>query len=240
MSEHPTLDPKVIRKKLRKFNKDFALYRKRLEQYFGPEAAESLQDQAFAYYRDLLPQTPRFEGRGNIFNLVLTGNAMVVAFHKAMRDAGHPVIESARIVYEVVEEMHLSIPRPLRWLMRQFIFSRRFLSIAKRSSEHVADHPMGWTIEYARGDGKTSDLFFACSRCGVIRYYQTHGVEEMAQYCNIVDYVQGRVLGLGLVNPDNIGQGDPVCRELMKRGRETPIPKNLREVVQYDMTKGPA
>ena len=35
---------------------------------------------------------------------------------------------------------------------------------------------------------------------------------------------------LGLQNPDNLGQGDNVCREFFKRGRETRLPENLASI----------
>ena len=37
-------------------------------------------------------------------------------------------------------------------------------------------------------------------------------------------------------NPQNIGQGDSVCCEYMKKGRFTEVPENLLEIVNYDIT----
>jgi len=62
----------------------------------------------------------------------------------------------------------------------------------------------------------------------VIKYYKRHGAEELAQYCNYVDYIQSKAFGMGMRNPKHLGLGDDVCCQYMKRGRETVVPDNLK------------
>ena len=94
----------------------------------------------------------------------------------------------------------------------------------------MSNHPEGWKIDYRTGDGETCDWFFECSECGVVNYMRKHGAEGLAPYCNYVDFIQSRAFGLGMRNPDNIGQGGSACREYFKRGRETSLPENLASI----------
>ena len=60
--------------------------------------------------------------------------------------ASKAVEETTKIVYELTEETHRSIPKPLHWLLRKFMFSPIFLKIAQSSSKNVFDHPDSWKI----------------------------------------------------------------------------------------------
>jgi len=81
--------------------------------------------------------------------------------------------------------------------------------------------PEGRRIDYQSGDGETCEWLSGCSECGA---------EELAAYCTYIDFIQSRAFGLGMQNPQNIGQGSSVCREYFKQGRETCLPENLTSI----------
>ena len=157
---------------------------------------------------------------------------MIVAFYKSMRAHGKTADESIRILFALTEDSYDSMATIFRRLARKVVFSRFFFWIVKRPAEKVRNHPEGWKIDYKKGDGKTSDWYFECYECGVIIYYKKHGAEELAPYCNFIDYIQSRIIGMGMHNPKNIGQGDRICCEYMKAGRETVVPDNLRKYTE--------
>lgn len=224
------LSEKAIQKQLDKFEKSFRPYREKLVEYYGDEFAEKVMAETRAEYGKILPETPAFPGRINIFNMVMGINTRIVSFHKAMLANGKTVEDTGRILFELAENEHEAIPRPVRWIVKKVMFSPLFLKVTRSSAKKVHDHAGGWKIDYQKGDGEVSDWYFDCKECGVIKYFKRHGVEELGQYCNYVDYIQSRVFGLGLHNPKNIGQGDDVCIEYFKQGRETVLPDNLKGI----------
>jgi hypothetical protein len=224
------LSPSAVQKKLKQFDKSFKPYRQKLIQYYGDDLARQITEQTRIEYERLLPETPQFDGSVNVFNWAMGVNVLIVAFYRSMKANGNTTEDVIRILFQVSEDSHRSMPSVARWLARKFVFSRIFFWIVRRSSDKVRNHPEGWKIDYKKGDGKTSDWYFECHGCGVIKYYEKHGVEELAPYCNYIDYIQSHALGMGMQNPKNIGQGDEKCCEYMKEGRETLLPDNLKEV----------
>jgi len=220
-----------VRKLLRRFHKQFKPYRVKLVEQYGEDSALGITQQTLKEYTLLLPQTPQFKGRFNLFNWVIVLNALIVALFKAMKADGKSPEETAKLLYEVSEESHRSMPSLVRWVGSKAFFSRFFLKFAQRSANQVRDHPQGWKIDYRRSDTHGCDWSFECSECGVIKYFHQHGADDLAPYCNYVDFIQSRAFGLGMENPQNIGQGDGVCRELFKKGRETRVPANLKSIV---------
>ncbi|NQT72257.1 MAG: L-2-amino-thiazoline-4-carboxylic acid hydrolase [Chloroflexi bacterium] len=224
------LSPSAVQKKLKKFDKSFKPYKQKLIQYYGDDLASKITEQTRNEYERLLPETPQFDGSVNVFNWAIGVNVLIVAFYRSMKTYGNTVEDVIRILIQVSEDSHGSIPTMVRWFARKFVFSRIFLRIVRRSAEKVRNHPEGWKIDYKKGDGKTSDWYFECHECGVIKYYEKHGAAELSPYCNYIDYIQSHVLGMGMHNPKNIGQGDEKCCEYMKEGRETSLPDNLAQV----------
>jgi len=227
----------TVRRRLRRFPRTFAPYRRLLVQRYGEERTPRLEGATRKEYAALLPETPRFPGRFNLFNAVVGYGALIVSLFRALRADGIGAEESAGVLYDVAERSFRPLPRPARWVARKLVFSPLFLRLAQTSARRVHDHPGGWAIDYRKGDGRTSDWCFECSRCGMVEYLRAHGAAELAPFCNYVDYLQSRAFGLGMQNPANIGQGDAVCREHFREGRETPVPDNLRALAYRESSR---
>ncbi|MHA2365550.1 MAG: hypothetical protein ACXAC7_16455 [Candidatus Hodarchaeales archaeon] len=225
------LSKKTIRKELKKFEKSFKPYKEKLEQKYSKDLAEKIMVQIHVEYEKILPQTPAFKGKINIFNAVILINAKVVSFHKAMITNGKTVDDTGKILSEIYEEEFNAFPGIIKFVARKVMFSRLWLRLTRSSAKKVYDHPEGWNIDYKKGDGKTSNWYFNCKECGVIKYFKRHNVEELGRYCNFVDYLQSDIFGLGLENPKRIGGGDDVCIEYFKQGRKTVLPDNLTDII---------
>ena len=63
--------------------------------------------------------------------------------------------------------------------------------------------PEGWIIDYRRGGRITCEWFFECSEC-VVKYFRKHGAGEPTAYCNYIDFIQSRALGLGMQNREQM------------------------------------
>jgi hypothetical protein len=228
MKQNTTLPAKRIQKALSRFDSSFKGIREMTIARYGEAYADQVMTQTRVEYEKLLPQVPYFAGRINIFNTVVIFNAQMVSFYKAMKANGKSAEEVVKMYFALNEKMHYAIPKPVRWLAQKFFFSSWFLFICQTSAKHVAGHSEGWQIQYKQGDGKQADWYFECQECGVIKFYQKHGVEELAQYCNFIDYIQSQAFGMGMQNPKNIGPGDEICVQYMKQNRETVLPDNLK------------
>ncbi|MEL6890922.1 MAG: hypothetical protein AAFP84_04960 [Actinomycetota bacterium] len=224
------LSARDVEKRARRFDKKFRKHRRLLTDRYGAAVARQITGDARREYPAVLRDTPKFAGRGNIFNWAIGENALIVAFHRAMTAAGKTADETIAIAYAVTERTYDAQPRVVRSLIRRIMFGRVFFATVRRSARLVGQHPEGWQVEYRQGDGVTSDWYFAVTECGVLKYYDKFEVPELAPYCNFVDYLQSRACGFGMQNPTNLGQGDATCVQLMKRDRETPVPANLEEL----------
>jgi hypothetical protein len=225
-------DKKNTNKQVKRFKKKFGKYSLKIAQYYGPEKAQQIERQTFDEYVKLLPEAPRFPGKFNIYNSIISLNVLLVAFYKAMVKYGHTVKETIRIAYEVFEDSN-AIPPFIRWVPRTILCTPFFRFYINYYGKIVSKHPEGWKIKYKKGDGKSSDLYFECHECGVIKYCKANDADELSKYCNCLDYVQSRIFGLGMSNPQNIGQGDRICCGYMKKGRATIVPDNLSEILDF-------
>ncbi len=232
MKTYNTLSQDKINKKIKKFDKTYKNYHKKMIIYYDKDFAEQIKQDTLKFYKEILPITPIFDGKTNI------GNTIGIAFYKAMKQAGKTLDDAVLISYEIADEAHNSIPKIMVWIIRGFIFSRMFLKRMNKSFAKMKDNPAGWKIEYKKADNKINDFYFHCTECGVIKYFNGCGVPELSRYCNFIDYIQGKAFGLGVQNPHNIGQGDAVCEEFMKRGRKTEVPENLVGLInKYETLK---
>ena len=238
MKTYSTLSQDKINKKIKKFNKTYKNYHNKMIKYYDEDFAEQIKKGTLKYYKEILPITPNFEGKTNIGNIIINGNTIGVAFYKAMKQAGKTLDDAVLISYEIADDAHNSIPEIMVWIIRRFIFSRMFLKQMNKSFRKMKNNPAGWKIEYKKADDKINDFYFHCTECGVIKYFNACGVPELSKYCNFIDYIQGKAFGLGVQNPHNIGQGDAVCEEFMKRGRKTEVPENLAVLInKYEAFK---
>jgi len=84
-SASATITDSTVRMRLKRFDKTFKPYKKKLVLYYGQDFAQRTLEQARIEYELLLPRTPVFEGRINFFNWVMGVNAVIVSLYKAMK-----------------------------------------------------------------------------------------------------------------------------------------------------------
>jgi hypothetical protein len=219
-------------KLLKKFDKISIRIEKKIAKYYSKKYASKIKKEARTELENIIPEIPYFSGTINIFRETIVMSAWGVSFYKPMKKSGKTVEEVVRVIYEATEEIHKSIPKPLRWFLRKFIFNPIFLKIAQISSRNVSGHPDGWKIEYKKGDNKGCDWYFEATECAIVKFFNKQGVPELAYYCNFVDYIQSKVIGMGMQQLSCIGAGDKNCVECMKQGRETKIPSNLKKLFE--------
>lgn len=219
-------------KLLKKFDKISVRIEKKIAKYYSEKFASKIKKEARAEFESIIPEIPYFSGTINIFRELIIMSAWGVSFYKPMKKSGKTVEEIMMVVYEATEEIHKSISKPLRWLLRKFIFNPIFLKIAQISSRNVSGHPDGWKIEYKKGDNKGCDWYFKATECAIVKFFNKQGVSELAYYCNFIDYIQSNIIGMGMQQLSCIGAGDKTCVECMKQGRETKIPGNLKKLFE--------
>jgi len=218
-------------KVFKKYNAMYPRIEGSLVKRFGSDFAHNITEESRSEFKEIVPHLPDMPGKLNVFREIIEINAVVIAFYKALRSSGITVEEAAEIFYELVYDLHQAIPKPLRWLIGWFFISPIFLKIAQYSSKQAGKSADGWKIEYHKGADGQCDLYFEATECGVIKLYEKLGVPELGAYCNFVDYIQSKAFNLGMKQPERLGGGDARCIECFKRGRQTEVPSNLRELV---------
>ena len=215
----------------KKFNRRFKGIKTKLCLRYGDEICLEVEKNTFESYSKIQPTLSKYKGLFNFFNTIMDFNVIFISLYLAMKKLKLTAKETVGICYEVAEEKHLSIPRPIRWLMHYIFFSFPFLLFLQNSSKNV-EKCGAWEIKYFKGDGLAFDMGFECKKCGVVEFLKENGGEELIKYCNFMDYIQSRTFGLGWQNPVNIGQGGGSCISYMKRNRTTEIPVNLSDLIE--------
>lgn len=212
---------------LRRFKKSAESLGNNLAQTYGAEYAREVRSDAIREFEALIPVLPYFGGGStNPFNFLVVVAARMVAFHRPMKARGKTAEDTILIFYDYFDDMFAKTPGAVRWLARKFIFSGLFLSIMKRVSGKMTrlNDPDGFEFSYHKGDGISCDWYFTAKRCGLVTFLEKQDCGELAPYCNLVDYIQSKALGMGVQFKSCLGAGDPTCEECMKEGRPTEMP----------------
>jgi len=218
---------------LKRFERFSNRVERKLQKDRGDDFASHIRKEARSEFKKIIPEIPNFHGTINIFRVIIIVSAWMVAWYKPMKRSGLSVEEAVSIFFEITDDIHRSIPKPIRWFIGKLFFTSCFLKIAHISSKNIYNHPKGWKIRFYKESSNRIDSYFIANECGVVKFFIQQGVPELAHYCNFVDYIQSEIFGFGMQQVSCIGLGDRRCIEEMKKGRNTEIPKNLRSIVQH-------
>jgi hypothetical protein len=86
------------------------------------------------------------------------------------------------------------------------------------------DYPANWVATFLPGDGQSFDFGYDYSECGVVKFFHSQGVPELAPYLCLNDFLKSAAIGSGLRRTKTLAQGDEVCDFRYKKGR--PVTQN--------------
>ena len=82
-------------------------------------------------------------------------------------------------------------------------------------------YPLDWVQTVFRGDGRDFDIGVNYTECGLMKYFASLGMPELAPYPCRVDFPTARAEGTGLARTSTLAEGGKVCDFRYKQGRET-------------------
>lgn len=197
----------------------------------GGEVADGILQMTRTEYERVLPEVPDIGGIANVFQPVMTVNGWIVALHRSMAAQGFAAGDAVRVCHEVLDGVLQRLPG---WLLHgigvvllspagRWYFERQ----ARRSQRRRYADDFVWHVE-RDADGGLSMIF---DECAVNKWYVAQDVRELAPYCNFADVTYSRLMGMGVDASETLGQGCDQCALRFRRGRETPVPKNLDGII---------
>ena len=149
----------------------------------------------------------------------LLATAAMLGFHRAMKARGHPMAQTAALLYRAADRALRRIPVPVRNLYRWWFF--RPSVHRKLVASLLGTGPNDFAGRFVPGDG-SFDFGVDYTACALRRFVIAEGEAELAPYICQLDYVQSEIFGLGLQRGGTLSQGASLCDFRWKRGRATP------------------
>jgi hypothetical protein len=218
-------------KLLRSFDRFSKRLRRSLAESHGEVFARETIAATRAEFQRIIPELPYVGGRKNIFSPIIVANGWLIAFYRAMASRGKTAEEVIRICSRVTDGLFRPFPPFVLRLAGRLALSgfvkKRLEKQAARSQERR--YPEDWVFT-ARENGE-GEAVLEFTECAVNKLYEAQGVEDLKPYCNFVDVIYSRHMGMGVDARETLGLGCERCRLRYKHGRETVIPDRLRGIL---------
>ncbi|MBN1572350.1 MAG: L-2-amino-thiazoline-4-carboxylic acid hydrolase [Deltaproteobacteria bacterium] len=194
-----------------------------IESQFGGEFAETLIPQLLLELEEIIPKIPDVGGKKSPFIREMVLSAYAVSFYQAMNRSGIPLRDIGLTLYRSFEYYLNTLPRSIRWLMGAWSFSpfvkKRYEGGVSESKSGI--YPKGFVYDYVGGDGESFDYGLDIKECGILKFFQSLGIEEFTPYLCITDYCVCKSLFTGFYRTSTLASGGPVCDFRFKKGGET-------------------
>ena len=191
---------------------------------YGEETAAVMRREMLDEHRRLIPEVPYIGGRRNIYAETLVMAPWALALYRVVVRHGGTLEDSGELIHRIHKAEIERFPKVLRhWVGRQ-----RFGRLRKRKVEKAARqsqarrYPGDFVFERIDGDGETFDFGIDITECGIVKYLQTQGADELGPYLCDGDYVMFEAMGIGLQRTKTLAWGCDRCDfRLSKRGTTT-------------------
>ncbi|MFU2208698.1 L-2-amino-thiazoline-4-carboxylic acid hydrolase [Solidesulfovibrio sp. C21] len=197
--------------------------------------AKAIAADAERRYDRLLPGMPEIGGTANRNQPFLIMAGWLTALTQAMGEKGMPAKDAGRLLYDLDAADWTAVPPQKAKAMGAALFSPAYFASLKEwaAASQKRQYPGDWVGKAIPGDGKTFDLGYDYTQCGVVLYFKAQGVAEVAPYFCLNDFLASRAQGTGLERKHTLAQGDALCDFRYKHGRavtqnwDTEVPRFL-------------
>lgn len=187
---------------------------------YDPGMARDIAEDAFAAFRELLPDMPAVGGDANWCTAFVVVSGWYLAYYRAMRPHGLRAEDAGRMIYD------LNVADLARDAERYAAMGEAFF--APWSREKMADwaawtmrreYPDNWVARFVEGDGEDFDFGYDYTECGAVKYMTRCGAPEMAPYLCVTDFPRSRAEDTGLARTGTLAMGADRCDFRYKKGR---------------------
>lgn len=194
-------------------------------QFWTPEFGATKTDQmvqlALSHFETLLPNLPDVGGEKNWDTQFLPIAAWYVSLYRPMKEHGKTAEDVGKLVYELNLIGLKSMTKEEATTEQHRMFSREQRDKMMKWADWTQkrQYPANWVARFVPGDGKDFDFGYDYSECGLVKFFTSQGVSELAPYVCLNDFSNSASIGSGLYRTKTIAQGDDVCNFRYKRGR---------------------
>ena len=193
---------------------------------FGEQTAAVMRGEMLDEYRRLIPEVPYIGGRRNIYSDALALAPRALALYRVVVRHGGTLEDTGELLHLMTKAQMERIPKVLRhWFGRQ-----RFGRLRKRKVERAARrsqarrYPGDFVFQRIDGDGKTFDFGIDITECGIVKFLNAQGADELCPYGCELDYVTFEAMGIGLARTKTLAWGCDRCDfRLSKHGTTTAL-----------------
>ena len=206
-----------------------------MEQYPLKGNTKDISSEMESRFVEILPKLPLHPGSPrHLFNDLMPVLGVISAFYLVLREHGYNTAQIGRIEYDAFLQYFDSLPKPVRYIARNFMVSPLFCAAMKSTTRKMTENGRDDTffLEYSFQKKPNRATCMTCSQCAMISFMEKNGLEEMKYICNVFDFAQAESFGLGLKQPARLGAGDSSCRYVFTKNKnDTIIPDNIRDIL---------
>jgi hypothetical protein len=175
---------------------------------FGPARTHTMVQQAVARFDSLLPELRVVGGEKSSDAKFIPIAAWYVALYGSMRLVGKTAEGVGKLVYDLNNLSLGDISDGSAIAGRDRSCSEEYRSKMREWAEctRKREYPANWVAKFISGDGTESDYGCDHSECGLVKYFETQGVPELAPCICVNDFPNSSCIGSGLRRTKTIAQ----------------------------------
>lgn len=195
-----------------------------LKSHLGDETAERIIGATRQEFQRLIPAIP-YLGSTKGMAKVLIVCTMTLALYRILKSEGRNVEEIGKMIVEIEEERIQPFSRFLLRLYGRLIYTHSGIILSKKAVEGIRKHeyPEGWAATFIEGDGREFDFGIDYTECGVCKFFQQQGADEITRYICLRDYIFWGAMDVGFFRTTTLAEGGNRCDFRWKKGKETRI-----------------
>lgn len=200
-------------------------------QFLAPELgmlpSRMVTQQALANFQTLLPNLPDVGGDRNWDTEFIPIAAWYVALYEPMRAHGKTAEDIGRIIYELNNYSLAATPKDQILAEHQRLFSPAYLQDQRQWAAWTQKRelPANWVATFIeappgpRDADNSFDYGIDYSECGLVKFFQSQGLSQLAPYVCLNDFPRSKTFGTGLRRTKTVAMGDGVCNFRYKANR---------------------
>ena len=214
-----------------------------LSPYYDDKTIENIVNNCAEQYDGIIDRLPYIGGLRNYYTPIIIVNGWFVCAYKAMHAAGMEDDVTGYVISEATDELFDHVPGFLEKRIKDIVFSRFFKRYITRQAakSQKQKYPDDWlyTVNFLKWGKKSEvrEVEMKFKECGVHKYYDKEGCENLKQYCNFCDPQYSIRYDLGLDASHTMAQGYEICKLVFNNKRRTVMPENIIQMQKNARTK---